>query len=90
MAQQDFKHISIEDDDEEVIVVGARAVKPAAAPDPEPAPAPAPTTKPAPAPAQTVPAEDDLEVPPMSLLQKVIIGVALVGVVILVAYLVMA
>ena len=91
---QDYKHISIEEDEEEeVFMVGARAVKPELVPDfvAEPvseAPA-APKMQASPAPVAAAAPANELEVPPMSMLQKVIIGLAVVGVVVLVAYLIM-
>ena len=89
MTQNEYKHISIEEDEEEeVFVVGAAAA-------PEKQTVPASAQQPAqatPTPSKTNSSEqtlDDLDAEPMSLLQKIIIAAAVVGVIVLVAYLVM-
>lgn len=109
MAQDSYKHISIEED-EEVFVVGAAACAPQATGSEEMVPEgqaaqeaasvqsessvqPVPTASMRPASAVSREEHDltadDLRGEPMSLLQKIIIAAAIVGVIVLVAYLVL-
>ena len=107
MTQNEYKHISIEEDEEEeVFVVGAAAapakqtVQAASAQEVVSASAAQEVVSAsAQQPAQATPTSskansaeqmlDDLDAGPMSLLQKIIIAAAVVGVIVLVAYLVM-
>ena len=96
----EFNHISVNvnDDDEEVFVVGLKAPVAEPAPQPEFVPAPEPEPEPQPAPEpQPISAprakyagyeatHADLDAAPMSALQKVIIAAAILGIIAFVVY----
>ena len=85
-----FSHIVV-NDEEEVFVVGARAAQ---APEPAPAPEPEPEPSPAPEPPRVhkpqsdryIATEEDINVAPMSGLQKAIIAVAIVAIIAFIVY----
>ena len=90
----EFNHISVNvnDDDEEVFVVGLKAPvaepapQPEFAPVPEPAPEPQPISAPRAKSAGYEATHADLDAAPMSALQKVIIAAAILGIIAFVAY----
>ena len=92
----EFNHISVNvnDDDEEVFVVGLKAPVAEPAPQPEFVPVPEPEPVPEPQPISAPRAKStgyeathaDLDVAPMSALQKVIIAAAILGIIAFVVY----
>ena len=82
-----FSHIVVNDEEEEVFVVGARAAQaPAPEPEPEPSPAPEPPRVHKPQSDRYIATEEDINVAPMSGLQKAIIAVAIVAIIAFIVY----